>query len=359
MSTYRRFRVEEVKPLGRKICEVVVVDSEGGMARGIVLEELAGPVESGDEVIANTTAVELELGSGGHHFVLWNLSRDFLDTRGEGHIMKLRYTPAQLNVRALEEDLGGLRMDELPEVLGGMTVIAGELHSQLLPVALAFRDRSPYGRLVYVMTDGGCLPAAFSNVARFLRDSGFLEAVISCGHAFGGDYEAVNVHGALAAARKLLEADAAVVLMGPGIVGTGSPVGSTGVEQGEVVNAAAALGGRPVAIPRIAFCDGRQRHCGLSHHTVVALGTVAIAPALVPVPEMEPRNAAAVNRQVEEAGLGARHEVRKVDARRVLELLETCPVSGSVMGRGPGEEPEFFMAAGAAGFVAAERVGDG
>ncbi len=358
MSTYRRFVVEEVKLLGPRISEVGIVDSEGRAARGIVLEELAGPVESGDEVVANTTAVELGLGSGGYHFVLWNLSRDSLDTRGDGHIMKLRYTPAQLNVRAMEEDLCELRNDELPELLGGMPVIAGELHSQLLPVALAFRDRSPSGRLVYVMTDGGCLPAVFSNAARYLRKSGFLEAVISCGHAFGGDFEAVTVHGALAAAKKLLEADAAVVLMGPGTVGTGSPVGSTGIEQGEVVNAAAALGGTPVAIPRIAFRDDRERHHGLSHHTAVALGTVAVAPALIPVPEMEPRQAGAIDRQIEEAGLGAKHQVRKVDARRVLELMDRCPVAGSVMGRGPGEEPEFFMAAGAAGFIAAEGVGE-
>ena len=49
----------------------------GGPApeRAYVLTELVGPVAAGDEVVVNTTAVELGLGTGGWHVVHWNLSR--------------------------------------------------------------------------------------------------------------------------------------------------------------------------------------------------------------------------------------------------------------------------------------------
>jgi hypothetical protein len=353
MSTYGRAKALGVERWDSDICEVALQMEDGSSAKGIVLESLTGGVEKGDEVIVNTTAVELALGSGGHHYVLWNLSRGSLDTHGAGHIMKLRYTPLQLNVEAAEEKMADLPESEVAGCLEGMPVIAGELHSQLLPVALAYRRRRPSGKLAYVMSDGGCLPAAFSHAVRRLKDSGHIETVITFGHAFGGDREAVTVYGALAAARRLAGADAAVVLMGPGIVGTGCPIGFSGMEQGTAINAAASLGGRPIAIPRITFCDERERHNGLSHHTVSALKHAARARAVLPIPVMASEKAGLVRSQVEAAGLDSLHEVTEVDATEVLDLLLASPVKPSVMGRGIEQEPEFFMAAGAAGLLAA------
>ena len=356
MSTYGNGTVTQVKRWGEDICEVRLEMEDGTSSRGVVLEQLTGEVREGDEVVANTTAVELGLGSGGYHFVIWNLSRRSLDTGGEGHIMKLRYTPMQVNVKAAEEMLTGPGTEDLGNILAGMPIIAGELHSQLLPVALAFREARPDGRLAYLMTDGGCLPASFSHAARFLREKGYLESVISCGHAFGGDLEAVTVYGALVAARSLVRADAAVVLMGPGIVGTGSTLGFSGIEQGTVINAAASLGGTAIAIPRITFGDERERHMGISHHTTAALKYAARARATIAVPVMQAGRSQLVHRQLAESGLDEIHDVREVAAEVVLDLMEHCDIKGSVMGRGPDEEPEYFMAAGAAGMLAA---GDG
>ncbi|MHB8893860.1 MAG: DUF3866 family protein [Candidatus Geothermincolia bacterium] len=353
MSSFRSGKVVGVKRWGPDICVARLEFSDGSQARGIVLEQITGGVDEGDEVVANTTAEDLGLGSGGYHFVLWNLSLRSLDTGGRGHIMKLRYTPLQVNVEVAEERLRDLEMDDLGGVLEGMPVVAGELHSQLLPVALAYREARPDGKLAYVMTDGGCLPASFSHAARFLMENGYLESVISCGHAFGGDLEAVTVYGALVAAKSLLGADAAVVLMGPGIVGTGSVVGFSGIEQGETVNATASLGGTAIAMPRITFGDERDRHRGLSHHTVAALKYAARARAIVPVPFIEGERGELVRKQVVESGLDTMHDVRSVDAAGVLDLLDRCEAKGSVMGRGPDLEPEFFLAAGAAGLLAA------
>ena len=66
-------------------------------------DRLVGPVEVGDEVVLNTTAVDLGLGTGGWHVVHWNLGRDAWSDPGPGHIMKLRYTSLQADTGAAEE----------------------------------------------------------------------------------------------------------------------------------------------------------------------------------------------------------------------------------------------------------------
>ena len=68
----------------------------------INLEQLTGPVECGDRVVLNITAVEMMLGSGGQDFVLINLSRMSSSSEPPGHIIKLRYTPMQIPVLAVE-----------------------------------------------------------------------------------------------------------------------------------------------------------------------------------------------------------------------------------------------------------------
>lgn len=354
MSTFATATVDSVTSWSSGAVLAEVTMGDGSRARAIAYPALTGTVHPGDRVVLNTTAVGLKLGSGGYHFALWNLSRHGLDTRAGGHVMKLRYTPLQFNSPAAEEELPGLALDELPAVLEGMPVMAGSLHSQLLPAALAFRHAMPGGKLVYLMTDGGALPAAFSLTADYLRREGITVATVTCGHAFGGDLEAVNVYGGLVAARRLCGADAVVALMGPGIAGTGSPVGFSGMEQAGVINAAASLGGRPLAIARMTFADTRERHRGVSHHTLTVLSIGAMARAEVPVPLMEGEKRELVMGQFESAGVFERHEVREVDASVVPALLEKCGVRASVMGRGVPEEPEYFEAAGAAGLIAAE-----
>src|SRR5687767_12325718 len=60
-----------------------------------------GPLSPGDRVLVNTTGLDLDLGTGGEGFVAWAF--DAGDTEvGEGHIVKLRYTPWQTNVLAAE-----------------------------------------------------------------------------------------------------------------------------------------------------------------------------------------------------------------------------------------------------------------
>ena len=108
--------------------------------------------------------------------------------------------------------------------------------------------------------------------------------MVTVGQAFGGDLEAASLHTGLLAARRVLGREVAIVSQGPGNLGTGTRWGFSGVAVGEAVNAAAVLGGRPVGSLRISAADPRQRHRGVSHHSLTAYGRVALAAADLVVP---------------------------------------------------------------------------
>ena len=243
-----------------------------------MLTQLTGRVDVGDAVVVNTTAVDLGLGTGGWHVVHWNLARDQWSEPGPGHIMKARYTSLQTDVGSSEE-----HWTELADItsIDGMPVVAAALHSQVPAIAAAFKRGRPDLRLAYVMTDGAALPLALSDLVWQLRERSLLDATITCGHAFGGDYEAVSVYSALAVARHIVHADAAIVAMGPGIVGTASRgSASAASKSGRCSTPRSGLGGVPIACLRVSFADPRERHRGLSHHSATAL-TIATRSARV------------------------------------------------------------------------------
>ncbi|MCU1453492.1 MAG: hypothetical protein JWN46_1638 [Acidimicrobiales bacterium] len=303
-------------------------------ARAYALTDLTGPVADGDRVVVNTTAVELGLGTGGWHVVHWNLSRGPWRAPGPGHILKLRYTSLQADVGSGEEE-----HPDIPSGLDGMPVVVGSLHSQLPGIAVALKHLRPDLRVVYVMTDGGALPLAFSDLVFRLVELGQLDGTVTAGHAFGGEVEAVNVPSALALARHVLAADVIVVAMGPGSVGTGTRLGTSALEVAPALDAAAWLGGRPIACVRISQADARARHRGVSHHTLTALDAVR-SEVDVAVPAGGTLD------------LGGRHRVHQVVAPDVAGLLAALGLPVTTMGRTPAEEPAFFAACGAAAALA-------
>jgi hypothetical protein len=332
----------------------VEVDLGGGPERAYALPQLTGPVAAGDQVVVNTTAVELGLGTGGWHVVHWNLERDHWTERGPGHIIKGRYTSIQTDVGSTEEHLAELA--EI-EAIDGMPVVVAALHSQLPAVAAAFKHRAPDAHLTYVMTDGAGLPIALSDLVSDVRAAGLVDTTVTCGHAFGGDFEAVSAFSALAVARHVARADAAVVVMGPGIVGTNTRLGFSGMEVGPLLDAAHALGGVPIACLRISFADLRPRHRGLSHHTATALRIAARERAVVAVPRLsDPAQDAQLRADLAGAGIDRRHDVVHVDAPDALVLLERHGLRVQSMGRPAADDPALFQAAAAAGVLAAERL---
>ena len=332
----------------------VEVDLGDGPERAYALSQLTGPVAVGDRVVVNTTAVELGLGTGGWHVVHWNLARDEWHERGAGHIIKGRYTSIQSDVGSTEEHLESLAE---VESISGMPVVAAALHSQVPAVAVAFKHRAPGARLAYVMTDGAGLPLAMSDLVAALRARELLDATVTSGHAFGGDYEAVSIYSALAVARHVAHADAAVVAMGPGIVGTNTRLGFSGMEVGEILDAAHALGGVPVACLRVSFADTRPRHYGLSHHSATALRLATRESVLVAVPALtDPEQSKQLHADLDAAGITRRHELVDVDAPDVLELLAQHELRVDSMGRPAADDAALFQAAAAAGALAASHV---
>lgn len=320
--------------------------------RAYALTEVTGPIGEGDEVVVNTTAVDLGLGTGGWHVVHWNLARREWRAPGPGHIMKLRYTSLQVDTGAAEELHAGALADA--DDLEGMPVVVCGLHSQVPCVAVALRAAGPTIRVAYVMTDGAALPIALSDTVVGLRAQGLIVGTVTAGHAFGGDHEAVNVPSGLLVARRVLDADVAIVAMGPGVVGTATRLGYSGLEVGPALDATESLGGRPVAALRWSDADARLRHAGLSHHSSTALGLLTRARVTLGVPEGDFE--ARVRADIEAAGLAERHRVLSVADPDVPGRLGEAGLRVTSMGRGPDEDPGFFAVAGAAGTAAAALV---
>lgn len=334
---------------------LLVEPDEGPGGRAVCYPSLTGLCHPGERVLLNTTAVDLALGTGGSHIVVARIGAEgasgvALDAPSAGHVMKLRYTPLQRDVLAVEaqESPDHAALADATSV-GGMPVVCCGLHSQLPVVAAAVKRRRPDARIAYVMTDEAALPLALSDVVAKCLDVGLLDTTVSCGQAFGGELEAVTLHSGLVAARVVAGADIAIVAIGPGVVGTGTALGHGGIAQGEAINAASSVGGRPVAALRVSFADARERHRGVSHHTLTALTRIALAPARVAVPALEPASQARIDADLETTGVWACHT--RVDS--ASPLPDTRGVPQRSMGRSPADDPAFFLAASAAGDVAA------
>lgn len=335
--------------------ELDVAGPEGEF-RALAYPPLVGRPEPGDEVLLNTTALAMGLGTGGYAMVVAIPNRLPEDPSGPGHLVKARYTPLQATVLgADEQDSPYHEILREADSLDGMPVIVADLHSALPPILVGLRygSRRPI-RVAYVMLDGGALPAWFSMACATLRELGWLAGVVTVGQAFGGDVEAVTTHTGLLAARHVLEADVAIVTQGPGNLGTGTRWGFSGVSAGEAVNAAAVLLGRPVAALRVSEGDLRERHIGVSHHSLTAYGRVALSPATVVVPDLPGAFGERVRDQAEL--LAVRHELVSVPVDGLHEALRASPVRLSTMGRGLEEDLAYFLASAAAGVHTASLV---
>ena len=336
MPRFARLAATEVRDSRPGLQRLTLADGSEAYA----LTDLCGPVQAGDELLLNASALDLGLGTGGAHVVHTNLSAPFGGTPAPGRVMKARYLAEQLPVDAFEEAAGhastdlaarddassdeaargaaGFDDDELAlPSLRGVRVVFSVLHSHALALAAAAQaaDGEAPG---YVMTDGGALPFVLSDLAAECLEQGVIATAVSTGQAFGAPIEAVTVASGVAAlARRGIRR--VVVSPGLGHVGTGSALGFSALD---LVGHAAVLDGLGAATAlavRASSSDERARHRGVSHH---ARAMAALAPqrTAVPVPaggaendaawvatlgtraaEFEP---AAVARALRESGLG-------------------------------------------------------
>jgi hypothetical protein len=347
----------------RLVVELAGAESNGRRRAAIADVSLVGRAEVGDEVIVNVEALDLGLGSGGFDIVHVNLTRG-LDGSGEpgAAVMKLNYTSLQHAVAPVEDARLELPIERPVAVLA--------LHGQLAAVAWAFSRAAPGKRLGYVQSAGGALPGGHSQTVRALRAQDLLAGHLTAGAAFGGEGEAITTAGALHHGLRSLRWDAAVCGPGPGIVGSSSALGHGGMEALDSAHVALALGCRTLLVARMSTSDDRQRHRGISHHTLTVLDLL-LEPVTVALPAGMRSPVGADLR----AGLGAvfagavpgrpalaldverpvritRHDWRR--AAVDLPAYAASGLSSRTMGRGLTDDPLFFGAALAGGTALAE-----
>jgi Protein of unknown function (DUF3866) len=326
MLTLRRGRVtaviERVEGLSR-----LEVDGRPCIA----YPRLTGPVALGDDVLVNTQARELELGSGGFDVLYANLTRGLdLPPEPAAHVMKLPYTPLQSALLHAEEGRS------FPLSLEQMPVVCCSLHSQVAPVCAGIGTGR---RVAYVQLAGGALPVSLSDALRALRKRGYVAATVAVGACLDGEVACVSTASALlwAAGEGF---DVVVCSIGPGIVGTGSRFGHGGLAAAEAANVSVALDGVPVLAVRASESDERERHRGLSHHTTAVL-ELCLGDVVVPWP----------------AGFEIPAELELTEELDVSGWQQTCAgLPLSHMGRGAETDPVFFAAAFAAGRAASSRI---
>jgi hypothetical protein len=314
------------------------IEVEGERRRAWADEALLGEMRVGDEVVVNTAALDLELGSGGFDVVHVNLTRGLEGGGGgDAHVMKLNYTSLQHPVEPTERQAVGDMAGMQPEV-PPVPVLVLPLHGHLAPAAWAAEQASSNLRVGYVQTGGGALPGSFSRDVKQLRERGLLAGHITAAPSYGGDKEALSTVGALDAAATDLSWDAILIGPGPGIIGSDTAYGHGGMSALENAHAALSLGRPTLISPRLSSSDPRPRHQGLSHHTRTVL-QLLLAPVEVAIPKDEPEIAAALE--------PFDHHVEQVAVD--LDGYAAADLPATTMGRSLQDDPLFFKAALASG----------
>ena len=336
------------------------VSIDGNIEKAIAYRNLTKDISPADSVLLNTTAQHKRLGTGGVHFVIANLTNPVSeDYNFTGHIVKCRYTPIQHTVLSVEEP-DSPYYDRLKdaESIEGVPVIVGQLHSQISVAAAALKEMTDdKANIVYIMTDYSSLPLIFSKTVSKLKNNALINSTVTCGQAFGGDYEAVNIYTALLFAKIILKADYIIVAPGPGNVGTGTKFGFSSIDQGNVLNAVNILGGIPVCISRISFAEERERHIGISHHTITMLRAVANEGMYLAIPVLENKeHELIINNQLEENGLLKKHKVISMSGKAGFKTISDRNIPLITMERTMQETPEFFQSCSAAAELAYELV---
>lgn len=344
---------EEVYSLSDKATRVLCRMESGELAEAISYHALCAAIQVGHKILINTTAVDLNLGTGGVHFVVANLDVPDLYQDVVGHIIKLRYSPLQTQVLAAEEPESPYH-DRLTDAdtLGGTPVICCELLSQVPAVLAGCLYRAKDVRVALVVTDEAALPVPFSRLINDLQSRNLLHAVISSGQCFGGDLEAVNVYSALLVAHHVASADLIITSPGPGTVGTNTKWGFGGVAQGQAVNAAASLEGLPIAVVRASRTDARTRHSGISHHTSTVFQRVILTSFWAAWPYGSTNELSAQWKSLLDGTSSRCRGYVMRGTREALDAFETEWTEWQSMGRDRLDDPFFFECAAAAGLLA-------
>lgn len=313
----------------------------------------------GDNVALNTTAVDLSLGTGGYHFIVYNYSNKHIKSNSKGHIMKLRYTPLQLRFMATEEQNSPYHtLIKSFKSLDGALVLVGSLHSMLAPISAMIKWLRPHSKINYIMTDTGALPIDFSNTVKELQSKGIIDNTITIGHSFGGDFECINIYTGLITSKEITNSDVTIVCMGPGIVGSGTKYGFSGIEQGRIIDDVNILGGLSYGIPRISFADKRKRHKGISHHTLTSLGKISQTKCNLVVPILNDEKNKIIKKQINDEKIHLKHNIIYEDGSEIKNALDYFNLKVCTMGRDYNNDKDYFISLGAVGKASVKCLED-
>ena len=325
---------------------------DNGVGRALLYKRMTESVKVGDQVVVNTTAAELNLGTGGwdivRHVIHHKVEYDWGTGDNRGHIIKARYTPIQHSVLTVEEQKSVYHhYFTKPFSLAGRPVLLAELHSMVPLIFYLMKEMKKDVRCCVIFDDQAALPLMISEQLRQLHTEEQFTS-ITVGQAFGGNYEAVTIASALQCATMIDKADVIVISVGPGVVGTGTCFGFTGMAQSHWSHIVSALYGVPIWIPRMSFADRRNRHYGISHHTLTPLSQFTFKKAVVPIPFMKEQQRAIVEQQLEKQSFQVIHDIHFADQDSVSPVmkyaLKRAPLPIQTMGRKFEDDPVFFLA---------------
>lgn len=340
---------------GKTVCRLNI---DHPVKQAIGYDFLTGEIGVNDVVIVNTTAASLKLGTGGFHFIIANTQIEKQLISGKGHCMKMKYTPLQLKVLTAEEaDSPYHNWYDNPLDYNGKLVYIGELHSMIAPLCAYLKYYSHNTlKVAYIMNDHGALPLHFSTSVAMLKNKGLVDITVTSGNAFGGEYECVNIYTSLRTALNVADCDVAIIASGPGICGTGTKYGFSTLESAFYANMVEHLGGNILYIPRLGFIDSRNRHMGISHHSLTILGEFIFKRLRLALPLLNNYEIKIIIRQLRTNGLFKKHSVVMLDGRGIEEAMGFYNLTTETMGRTIDDNPAFFNAIGAAGKLGLRKL---
>lgn len=316
----------------------------------MLYKQLTAPVTKGTRIKLNTTATGLKLGTGGYDIV-----KDVMASKRYpnhlGHIMKLRYTPGQHSVQTIEEFSSPYHEFFQQEFsLKKKPILLAELHSMVPLIYYFAQEFKANSSCCVIFEDSASLMLNMSKHLRQLKKESWFTS-ITCGQCVGGDFEAINLVTALQFATDYLSADLIVISVGPGVVGTGTRFGFSAIEIANWANTVGALNGVPVWIPRLSFKDKRERHNGLSHHTLTPLASLALSPVTLVFPFLDTAEKEQIQTQLLPLSLtNSQHqflfsdlEGNEIRLQRALARMDSL----TTMGRTFEEDSVFFNAVAA------------
>ncbi|MFD1636001.1 DUF3866 family protein [Evansella tamaricis] len=355
MITEERVEVMEIID---KTEEVIRIKTKGGHGRAILYRRLSPDTEVGDTVIVNTTAGRLNLGTGG-----WDIVRTVINKQSrnqtqvkvnDGHIMKARYLSEQHSVLAVEAPESKHHESFQKKLkLNNRLIFLGELHSMLPVVWFLFQRLSgdTPQPLAVVVSDEASLPLMMSRHMEYLHQQPDFHS-ITAGQAFGGKGESINVVTGLQHFVNQCHPDTPILItLGPGVVGSNTQYGFSGLSQASWANYIGALGGIPIWIPRLSSFESRTRHQGISHHTLTPLKEFTFVPSILPLPEGEYSNRW-ITPQIDTLKGYSHISVKRLDESVLLPLMEDVqslsPFPLKTMGRTIDKDPLYFLGIAAA-----------